>query len=248
MFHKTIRAALISTALICASSETRAADTVNYCHSLPELAKNVKSCGQNVFFSKAAQVCLGKLEHDLAAKKALLTAAMAARGAAAGSAQAARIENNSSNLVALRTSIEELTGYAVHARREVINYSASFDLAGPFSEKQAEKIGIAKLLKGFPCFKNNRAVLAGVVSSFDGRIKEFHDVIASAKALEGKTALSLTKLDSSTVNAKAANRAPASAMPAYPAPPPVEKKGPSSITGTEKIGESEKAMQEILGK
>lgn len=238
--------ATVTVFLVGYTQPTRAEGSVNYCHSLAEIAKNVRDCGENVYFAKAAQVCLGKIERDIETKKALLTLVMQASGAAAGSAQAARIENNSHNLADLRSSIEELSAHAVQARREVSNYSLNLDLAGPFNERSAEKIGILKLLRKFPCYKDNRSALAEVVTRLDNRITEFSKVIASARELEVRSTASMKNLETNSLTRAASNRSPAAlGAPRYASPPPVAKKGPSSITGTEKIGESERALQRL---
>lgn len=220
-------------------------DAPSYCHSLRKLAPQVKTCNKNAIFAKAAQLCVTKIETEINLQKALLAQMMAASSAAAGSAQAARIANNGQNISNLLASIEKLTSYARQARQEVITYADNFRYPGSITKEMAESRGLGNVFRSFTCYKNNFLAVEEVVTTFNTRIQEFQQVLASARALEARTAVALKHVDSSSVNGKVSNRAPASAGTPGKAPPPKGKQGPSSITGTEKIGESDRALQRL---
>jgi hypothetical protein len=239
---------LLLIALAACALPTRgfASVPVNYCVSLDDLAHKVKTCSANVLYAKAAQICVEKLERDIDAQKAMLALAMGLTSQHTADAQGARIENNSRNLADLRAGIETLEGYAAHARAEVVNYSENFLYAGKISKPMAAKLGIEKTLRKFHCFSSNRAALGQVVGILDGRLAEFKKLKGSALAMEAKDTANLKKLDSGSLTSAVSNRAPAATgAPRLASPPPVAKKGPSSITGTEKIGESERALQKL---
>lgn len=217
---------------------------VNYCFSLSELASQVKDCQENVYFAKAAQNCLGKIEKDIEAQKLTLSGLMLQNTAAAASAQAGRIANNSQNLASLQASIDTLMGYALQARQEVISYSENFVYAGPISREMAQKLKLERFLQKIPCYKRNRAAIAQVVNVIDQRVEEFRKVGNTARANQAVDSANLKRLDAGSLAAPVSNRAPAS-VSAPAKLPPKAKQGPSSITGTEKIGESDRALQRL---
>lgn len=216
------------------------------CPPIAELSKEVRDCSQNHFYTLAALHCLDKLEREIDAKKASLALLMTASSAAAGSAQAARLENNGQNISDLLGAIDNLTERAERARKEIIVYSENFVYAGPISKSMAEKLRMVRYLSMFDCYAVSRSGLGKVVQILDGHLAEFRKVTASARPLLARTAAAVRKVDSSSVNAPVSNRAPASAgAPVYAAPPPKAKQGPSDISGTDKIGESNRALQKL---
>jgi len=142
-------------------------------------------------------------------------------------------------------TIAKLKTAARQARAEIIFYSQNFTYAGPISKKMAVELNLVSFAEKFSCFADNRDSLVESVKVIDKRIEELVKTEQVARTLEATGNQYVKSLDATSVNGKASARAPASAKaPGSPSLKPVAKTGPSSITGTEKIGESDRALLE----
>lgn len=244
LFGKTICTTL-AVVLLAIPDKSRAENSAYYCHALPVLLNNIKECDENAYYSLAAQNCLIKLEKDIEAKKLALTTAMTQHTLASADAQNARIGNNASNLNSLRASIESLIAQSARARQEMVLYSENFAYTSAFSKSLLDRLGVTAIVHRLPCHKNPYNALKGTVEKVDKHIAEFKQLAATVQKLETRTATNLKKVDSGSLTQKATGgRAPAS--PNAGGPKPAPKQGPSSITGTEKAGENERALQQKL--
>jgi hypothetical protein len=221
-------------------------DAPSYCYSLPLLAEKVNNCSKNKLFAQAAKACLDKMENDIDAQQQILAQAMQLNNSAAASAQGARITNNSTNLVEMKQTIRDLQAAALKARAEIILYSQNFTYPGPMSKKKAAQLRMEKILQQFSCFSDPRDSLAENIKLIDQRIMELRKTEKDAQILEKTGNQYVESLKAGREIKAAGTRAPASTgAPAIDKVKRAPKHGPSSITGTHKIGESDRALQKL---
>ncbi|MGZ3654328.1 MAG: hypothetical protein ACXVCS_02165 [Bdellovibrionota bacterium] len=236
---------LAATPLIAGAS---GAEDKSYCYSLPDLASKVKDCQQNVFFVKAADACIAKLDSEIKSQQALLSAAMLLSGANATSAQSGRMANSSADLAQMQSTLQSLETEANTARAEIVNYAQNFTYAGPVSHEFAERFHMTRFLQKFPCFANSQSLLVDDVKQIDTQVASLDKARQNAAQMAKVNGVNIKSLDASSVNAAAHGRAPSSAAPARAVPTGTPKQSVSSITGTEKIDDSNRALQKLEAK
>jgi hypothetical protein len=225
---------LFAACLAFAPGRARGEAPPPYCVDLSELASKVKDCQQNSYFLAAAQKCLAKLEKEIDANQALLSAAMLLRNASTASAQSARIENNDGNLANLQSTLDDLEGQAAKARAEVLAYSHNFVYAGPITQEKAEKYHLVRFLQNFQCFSRNYKGLGQVIETINQHVADFKKAAAAAKAMQAADSAHLKNLDATTLTTAAHGRETTARAPASATVRKVPGGTPSTITGTDK--------------
>jgi hypothetical protein len=216
------------------------------CSGLAQLAAQVKDCQQNSFYVRAADACLGKLESDISAQQALLSAAMLLTNATADSSQSARMANSTQDLSQMQATLQDLENEAQQAAVEIKNYSINFKYAGPISQAFAARYHMEKFLGKFPCFANSQAMLTDDLQRISKHVAELDGARQTAAKMAAVNGVNQKKLDASSLSVAAHGRSTAS----VPAGPSIRAATPSgsasSITGTERIQAEKAAAQQLL--
>jgi hypothetical protein len=243
--HRVVLAIAAATASPVANAKKE--PPPSYCHGMDKLAEVVVNCVENKYFAQASEACLEKIEKEIQAKQQILSAAMLLNNANTASAQGARLTNNSANLTEMILTLNDLKADAQKARAEILAYSQNFVYPGPMTRETARKLGLEGVLSSFRCHANNMKKLVETVKRVDRRIEEFQKSEKAARALEATTNQYVQRVDGSSMTQSVSGRAPASVRNGAPA---MEKKthpqGKPTITG--EIGESDRALQEIINK
>jgi hypothetical protein len=231
-------------AALLISTAASAADHA-VCSGLAQLAAQVKDCQQNSFYVRAADACLTKLESDISAQQALLSAAMLLSNATADSSQSARMANSAQDLGQMQSTLTSLENEAQQAASEIKNYSVNFKYAGPISQAFAARFHMDKFLGKFPCFANSQAMLTDDLKKISQHVAELDGARQTAAKMAAVNGVNQKKLDASSLSATAHGRGTASYSSA-PARAGTPSGSASSITGTEKIQADKAAEQKLL--
>jgi hypothetical protein len=190
-----------------------------------------------------------KLEKQIEIEKNALALAMAASNLSTKAGQESRISNHQQNLNKLVSTLDDLKKSAFLARAEVVTYSKN--LRYPNGQTRAQFKGPAFLdflARKMSCYSNHYDSMVDSVKEIDQKIGEIKKIDTTAKAMKATTDIYVVKMNKGATSEtqlvkNSTSGEPASAETAYPKKP---DRGPSSVSGTEKIGESERALQRKL--
>jgi hypothetical protein len=221
MIKKTLFLFLCGTSL-------NSAHAARQCEDPAVVNARVADSTENEYFAEAAVLCLMKFEKALEVSKATVAAKSAVNAAKDSATQASKQNNAMLDYKLSKDSLDRLIAQAKQAQEETAEYFDSVVWPEDFDEPEITGPDLDAYLNSDPDYKDNRDLIANVLSDFYTYIAELEAARDGSEQLEAATSgnqSTMSSLGTSSVSAKPTKAA-------APAPTKKDKQRQSDITGT----------------